>query len=216
MELDRPAGTRTEIEALDRRDAKITDLLKETAGLRDSFRAEFLRSGASKLPAAVIQAFQMDPAKRNAGQKELVAKYTGQLDQELAAAMSAETRRQIAAREDEIRRLREATPDLPRGYFLHEPSATTPVTHLLHRGQPTRPGPEVGPGMPAVLVEQQPAFPAANASTSLRRLTLARWIARPDHPLTARVIVNRVWKYLFGEGLVRLSRRAGPSRSCTA
>lgn len=56
--------------------------------------------------------------------------------------------------------------------------------------------------MPAVLVDPQPVFPAPKRS-SLRRLTLAQWIAGPENPLTARVIVNRVWQHHFGEGLVR-------------
>jgi hypothetical protein len=92
--------------------------------------------------------------------------------------------------------------DLPRGYFLREPSATAPVTHVLLRGKASRPGPQAPPGVPAVLVEHQPAFPAPGPETSLRRLTLARWIASRDNPLTARVIVNRVWQHHFGEGLV--------------
>jgi hypothetical protein len=96
-----------------------------------------------------------------------------------------------------------AKPDAPRGYFLREESAKAPVTHLLHRGQPSRPGPEVGPGVPAVLVSRQPDFSPAGPHTTRRRLSLARWIASPDNPLTARVIVNRVWQQHFGEGLVR-------------
>ncbi|HLN32974.1 MAG TPA: DUF1549 and DUF1553 domain-containing protein [Gemmataceae bacterium] len=92
---------------------------------------------------------------------------------------------------------------LPRGYFLVEPSVKPPATHLLIRGKASRPGPEVAPGMPAVLVSSQPSFPAAGERSTLRRLTLANWIASPANPLTARVIVNRVWQFHFGEGLVR-------------
>src|SRR5262249_54988543 len=92
---------------------------------------------------------------------------------------------------------------LPRGYFLHETSRQPPPTHLLKRGKASQPGPVVEPGLPAVLVATQPTFPSPGPYTSLRRLTLAKWIARPDNPLTARVLVNRVWQFHFGEGLVR-------------
>jgi hypothetical protein len=100
---------------------------------------------------------------------------------------------------------------LEQGYFLHEPSPQVPVSHLLLRGQAANPGPAVGPGVPAVTVASQPAFPAppAGATTSLRRLTLARWLTNPSNPLTARVIVNRVWQYHFGFGLVRTSSDFG-------
>jgi hypothetical protein len=98
-----------------------------------------------------------------------------------------------------------AEPDrtLPRGYFLHETSPQAPKTHLLIRGKASRPGPEVGPGLPAVLVSRQPDLPPPGPRTTGRRLALARWMARAENPLTARVIVNRVWQHHFGEGIVR-------------
>ena len=101
--------------------------------------------------------------------------------------------------------------NLDQGYFLHEPSPQAPVSRLLHRGQAANPGPEVGPGVPAVTVASQPAFPTPpkGARTSLRRLTLAQWLTDPGNPLTARVIVNRVWQYHFGFGLVRTSSDFG-------
>jgi hypothetical protein len=102
-----------------------------------------------------------------------------------------------------IRKMRQGNPDLPRGYFLVEASLKPPPTHLLKRGKAASPGPEVNPGLPTVLVDRQPEFLVPDDYTSRRRLTLAKWIASPDNPLTARVIVNRVWQYHFGEGLVR-------------
>ena len=98
---------------------------------------------------------------------------------------------------------------IPRGYFLEERSPAPPATHLLRRGRAASPGPEVRPGVPAVLASGQPPFLAADEYTSRRRLTLARWIASADNPLTARVIVNRVWQYHFGEGLVRTASDFG-------
>jgi len=115
----------------------------------------------------------------------------------------------LVAAEGEVRRLRQAVPDLPRGYFLHEPSPHAPATHLLIRGQASQPGPQIEPGVPAVLASSQPAFPKPGVDSSQRRLTLAHWIASPDNPLTARVVVNRVWQFHFGEGLVRSSSDFG-------
>lgn len=103
---------------------------------------------------------------------------------------------------EQVALLKKATPDLPRGYFMHERGAA-PDTHLLIRGKAARPGPKVAPGLPTVLVDKQPLFPQPTADSSRRRLTLANWIASPQNPLTARVIVNRIWQGHFGEGLVR-------------
>jgi hypothetical protein len=92
---------------------------------------------------------------------------------------------------------------LPRGYFLVERSPKATDTFLLIRGQATNPGPKVEAGLPTVLVSAQPKFLPPDEYSTRRRLTLARWIANRDNPLTARVIVNRVWQQHFGEGLVR-------------
>jgi hypothetical protein len=67
-------------------------------------------------------------------------------------------------------------------------------THLLFRGNFEAKGPEVKPGVPHV-------FAATAASTS-SRLDLADWLASPDHPLTYRVIANRLWQHHFARGLV--------------
>ena len=98
--------------------------------------------------------------------------------------------------------LRDAVPDLPQAYILREPSVNPPATHVLLRGSPSRPGDPVSPSVPGVLAKQQPQFPTPDERTTRRRLGLVRWIASAENPLTARVIVNRVWQQHFGTGLV--------------
>lgn len=100
-------------------------------------------------------------------------------------------------------------PEKVEAYIWKEPSPVAPDTHVLVRGAPGRPGDLVGPAVPAVLVKQQPAFPPPNDQTSRRRLGLAQWLASESNPLTARVIVNRVWQQHFGQGLVRTANDFG-------
>jgi len=73
-------------------------------------------------------------------------------------------------------------------------------TFLLDRGLYNAPGREVTAGVPSVLL---PAPDARN------RLDLARWLVAPDHPLTARVAVNRIWQMFFGIGLVKTAEDFG-------
>ena len=78
-----------------------------------------------------------------------------------------------------------------------------PATHLLSQGSHREPRQEVVPGVlaafdPAALAHSQPP----GGRTSGRRLALAQWLASAGNPLTARVIVNRVWQRLFGRGIV--------------
>lgn len=77
-------------------------------------------------------------------------------------------------------------------------------TYILNRGQYDQPLKDklVQPGVPAIL-------PALPKDAPVNRLGLARWLVQPDHPLTARVAVNRFWQLLFGEGLVRTSEDFG-------
>lgn len=74
-------------------------------------------------------------------------------------------------------------------------------TFLLVRGQYDKPGEKVTPGTPDFL----PPLPAGPAN----RLTMARWLIDPAHPLTARVAVNRYWQMLFGTGLVKTAEDFG-------
>jgi hypothetical protein len=95
---------------------------------------------------------------------------------------------------DEIQKL-SALPKVYAGTF-----AQPGPTHRNHRGDPTQPRETVAPG--ALSQIGKPLALPADAPEQERRATLANWIADPANPLTARVIVNRLWHYHFGTGLV--------------
>lgn len=79
-------------------------------------------------------------------------------------------------------------------------------TYLLRRGNYLTPGRLIDPGVPAVLTNGKTKFaitpPWPGAKKTGRRLAFARWLTQPEHPLTARVMVNRIWKHHFGRGIV--------------
>ena len=101
--------------------------------------------------------------------------------------------------------------DRPNGTFLHEGPGRyePPPTHFLIRGDPDSKGSLLKPGFLTVATYGNPAteIPRPDGRTSGRRLALAEWIASPQNPLTARVIVNRAWYHHFGRGIVATHRQ---------
>jgi hypothetical protein len=114
----------------------------------------------------------------------------------------------LAALKSEYERLRRSDipPDLPCAFAVVD--GKTEDAAIQRGGDPERPGPVVPRGLPG------PSFPGGVPSASIPaassgRLELADWIARVDHPLTARVIANRVWQHHFGRGIVATPSNLG-------
>ncbi|MDQ3622633.1 MAG: DUF1549 and DUF1553 domain-containing protein, partial [Verrucomicrobiota bacterium] len=91
-------------------------------------------------------------------------------------------------------------------WALWDVSTNPTPARLLTRGEFKKPAHEVQPGILRALDRAgepwQPPAPDPSRQTTGRRLAFADWVVHPDHPLTARVMVNRVWQYHFGTGLV--------------
>jgi hypothetical protein len=114
---------------------------------------------------------------------------------ELLAELSAEER---VEHTELVKRLKSAPklPALPLGRVLSEGKPC--AAHFYLRGDFRQPGPQVEPGVPRVLLAS--SFLAGD-SDEAPRAKLARWLTSPDNPLTARVIVNRLWQWHFGSAI---------------
>ena len=86
--------------------------------------------------------------------------------------------------------------------LVMEERPETPRAWVLERGEYTKRREEVAPNVPAVL-------PPLPADLPRNRLALAQWLTDPDHPLVARVMVNRLWQSVFGIGLVKSTEDFG-------
>ncbi len=100
------------------------------------------------------------------------------------------------------------TPPDAEGTYLWEEGESAyqaPPNYFLIRGDPFSPGSEMSPGFLTVATYGDPPteIPRPDGRTAGRRLALAEWIASRDNPLTARVIINRIWHHHFGRGIVR-------------
>ncbi len=121
---------------------------------------------------------------------------------ELQAAAEA-SKKDKPALDEQIKKERAKLKALPLVRALFDLGPEPPPTRILLRGDATTPGALVGPGAPSILSAAARDYrvePLAHSSG--RRLALAKWLVHPEHPLTARVMVNRIWQHHFGEGLV--------------
>ena len=145
-----------------------------------------------KPPTPVRDALQIEPAKRDATKNKVVRDY-------YLRKVHAEFRKELAPFEEDYedftRKIRQIENAIPYT-LISEEMAIPRHAHVLIRGDFLQKGERVERGVPAVLSPLPKDGPK-------NRLGLVRWLVSPEHPLTGRVTVNRLWAQMFGTGLVR-------------
>lgn len=97
--------------------------------------------------------------------------------------------------------LAEGPDEVSKARVTQNTDKTVPASQLWIRGDFRRPGPELSPQFPRVLTATENELELGEVNSG-RRTALAAWLTQRDHPLTARVMVNRIWQHHFGRGLV--------------
>ncbi|MCU1274378.1 MAG: Protein of unknown function (DUF1553)/Protein of unknown function (DUF1549)/Planctomycete, partial [Bryobacterales bacterium] len=194
---------------LDRRAGELKAALEQKAA---PIKKKILDQRLSQLPSGLQddlgKVLETPAEKRDNVQKYLAEKFEKVLkveahdlkttDGEYAKAAD-ETERQIKLLEFQ----KHPEPKIRALWDRGEPSPT----YILRRGEAANPGPLVKAGVLAALTDgktsfvAQPPFPGARSTG--RRLAFAKWLTSENNPLTARVMVNRIWARHFGTGIVK-------------
>ncbi|MBL8830080.1 MAG: PSD1 domain-containing protein [Planctomycetaceae bacterium] len=180
-------------------DATLVVRLRHDAGFANHNIGRF-RIAATTLDPALVKldgigvaesirtALKLEPDQRSAAQRaELTKLFREQGDGPYGRAQA-----DLAAAKKQLADFQASLPTTMVMQELPQPRDT----FLLKRGEYDKPGEKVGRAVPGVL-------PPLPAGAPLNRLGLAMWLVSPEHPLTARVWVNRQWERFFGTGLVK-------------
>ena len=174
-------------------------------------RKRQLTARLEKLPKSIREdvrgALAAVKAKRSVVQKYLANKFASlkTIDDEALKKLEPGYAKAVAATEKRIKQLEGQKKSQPFVRALWDRGEPSP-TYVLIRGNYLTPGRKVEPGVPEVLspvgFDLDVTAPYPGAKSTGRRLAFARWLTRDEHPLTARIIVNRIWKHYFGQGIV--------------
>jgi len=174
--------------------------------LADS-RQRRLKNELIKFQPEVQQAFLARPEERTPFQKHMFARvrsFTNEDQDAMGKRLSGDAHKryeELKKQLDQFAGLK--PPDPPVAQAMIDEGREAPRTYVLARGAFDAPGEEVQPGFLTIL-DPSPAriVPPQNVNSSGRRSALANWIVDPENPLTARVMVNRIWHFHFGRGIV--------------
>jgi hypothetical protein len=180
--------------------APIEEALKALAKPYDEqIREERKRALEPKL----LEAFNIPKDKRTGEQKILGADAETQLKptwDEVVAVMPASAKSEREKLRKQLHEVEATAPDpLPAAYSFVNTGEAAPPSFVLRLGDPHSRLQPIDPALPYVI---KAAYKIPTASEG-RRTAFANWLASPENPLTARVMVNRIWQFRMGEGLVR-------------
>jgi hypothetical protein len=154
--------------------------------------------GGQGLPNSIQEILKTDRDKRTAKQKRALLDYFLEHAYTPAQPILEPLHKQLA---DLARQREELQKKMPATLIFKERATPRPA-YILKRGEYDQHGPEVGRDTPAFLPSLPPGAPR-------NRLGFARWLVQRNHPLTARVAVNRLWQQLFGTGIVKTTEDFG-------
>jgi len=196
-------------------ETKTADVRSALAALERPYRAKIQIEKLHKFPDDVKAAATIPREKRTPLQWALYHKAESQIgvtDADVASAMKT-AKAEDKARWTELRTelakfdaIKPAAP--PSGLGITDIGSEAPKTFRLVGGVYNQHGEEVEPAFLSAISEQRPEFHPLPSSTG-RRAALAEWIASPSNPLTARVMVNRIWQHHFGRGIAPTSSDFG-------
>ena len=156
-------------------------------------------------------ALKTPPEKRTVTQSQLATLASKQIDRrktKLYRRLKPEQRTIYDKTFENIANLAKELPIQEAYMGVSEKDTKAPATFRLAQGDVRKPKEEVQPGFPLWIEKEQPRITALSNSSG-RRTALAKWLSQPTHPLTSRVIVNRIWQGYFGAGLVANSSDFG-------
>lgn len=192
MDIDRPADSRTYQKALSSYESGLIDVQAQLSRIEALIQDD-------------LQEVEKEDFKYEVNRIPIVEKRLGSILNE----------KQVKQYKRQFHKLEQLKANKPSGLAsalcVKEDVANIKPTFLLTRGSPHVEAEEVTPGFPSVLSPPEAVVPTLpeGATSSGRRKVLAQWIASADNPLTARVMVNRIWQYHFGRGIVRSSSDFG-------
>ena len=170
---------------------ELDEFIAAHADAYDDWESRLTEDEKQKMSKSNRKILDLEPAKRNAKQKrQLFAIEVGKVDGDYQAL------------QQRAEKLDGQVNGVATSLVMQERKEPRKSTVFI-KGDFTRPAEEVKPSTPSVLHPFQSEVDDAN------RLDLARWIMSPENPLTARVIVNRVWQVYFGRGIVETENDFG-------
>jgi hypothetical protein len=182
---------------VDELNAKIAPLKNQVNAIDAPYRSKVAEQKKDRLEQKYKDALAVRADERTAEQKKLAAEANTLLKvswDEVLAAMTPADREKRAALRERQHALEARMPPPTAAAWAVKTTDPNEKAFVLKRGSPKAKWSAVDPAFPRVLVSAE-AKPKS-------RTELTKWVTRPDHPLTARVIVNRLWQHHFGQGFV--------------
>jgi hypothetical protein len=193
---------------------KTCDLREELDCIEELKRKAIIQDFVDKYPEEIQVALAKPESERNAFECQMVAKAKLYLDpashqyiaksESIGGGLKGDVKKRWDELKAELEKFDELHPgNLPVATGMVDLSEEAPRTYVLNRGVYDAPKEEVEPGF-LTLFDAKPAklAPRPDGKSTGRRAALANLLADSQNPLTARVMVNRIWQYHFGRGLV--------------